>query len=113
MLIAIDYDGTYNKDPQVFSKIIDLLKSAGHDVICVTMRYKLDIDLAMKTSIGKKCQIITTGRKAKKLFVEKIGIHPDIWIDNDPCFLFKNAMSTSLYPGFGDVLSNSALQTED
>ncbi|MEM1297401.1 MAG: hypothetical protein AAGH89_18695, partial [Verrucomicrobiota bacterium] len=38
MIIAIDFDGTLDRDSHLWGEFIDLAKTIGHRVICVTAR---------------------------------------------------------------------------
>lgn len=86
MIIALDFDLTYTRDPELWNDFIKQSQSRGHEVFCVTMRYpeeKFDIE----DSIGKLCKIIYTKRFSKLQFVNDIGIYPDIWIDDNPYYI--------------------------
>lgn len=86
MLLALDYDGTYTKDPALWNRfIIDAIK-CGHKVICFTMRYEKEPLPPML------CEVIYTSRKAKKAFSEEAGYLVDIWIDDRPAWLFEDAI---------------------
>lgn len=79
MKIALDYDGTYTADPELWDWFIDKLLSRGHEVVCVTMRYPTE-------PIALTIPVIYTSRKAKYSFV------PDaIWIDDKPAWLFNDS----------------------
>mgnify|MGYP001077490994 CR=1 FL=1 len=89
MLIALDYDETYTKDEELWNHFINTCIRRKHTVICVTMRYESE-GLPILNTIGKKCQVYFTGRNAKKIYLDKLGIYPDIWIDDNPMWLYKN-----------------------
>ena len=44
MNIAIDYDDTYTLDKKLWNQVINMFISAGHNVYCVTKRYKAIAD---------------------------------------------------------------------
>lgn len=89
MLIALDFDDTYTRDPQMWDMIIGVMQRHGHTVICATMRFPQEGE-ELHNTIGKKCKIVFTSRKAKKIYLnEVIGIFPDIWIDDTPEWLFQ------------------------
>lgn len=83
MIIAIDYDGTYSRDPQTFDTIIALLKSAGHTVICATYRSADNIQPVID-SIGKLCPVILAGNGWKREAAEKAGYKVDVFVDDMP-----------------------------
>lgn len=91
MLIALDYDGTYTRDMALWDRFIDDAIRNRHKVICVTMRFDNDIEAPpVMSTIGKKCDVVFTGRNAKKDFLDKIGVFPDIWIDDNPMWIYTD-----------------------
>lgn len=89
MLIALDYDDTFTKDPDLW---IDFIKKANlkdHKIICVTMRYSDEGEEVLK-SIGKYCEVIFTSRNAKLQYLSERNIFPDVWIDDNPRWLYVN-----------------------
>lgn len=87
MLIALDYDGTYTMDPELWNIFIKTAKERNATVICVTMRYPYEGDEVLN-SIGKHCEVIFTSRCAKREFLLSKKISPDIWIDDQPHFIY-------------------------
>ena len=78
MNIALDFDGTYTADPELWDKFILLCQNSGHKVTIVTMRYP-------EEGINNlPYDVIYTNRKAKIKYCLKKGITFDIWIDNNP-----------------------------
>lgn len=86
MNIALDYDGTYTADPDLWESFIDRAYENGHYVFIVTSRHpEIDnnkvLEKLKKTTNG----VIFTNYKAKRHYVEsQEGIKIDVWIDNDP-----------------------------
>ena len=91
MLIALDYDGTYTLDPNLWDAFILLAKQNNHSVICVTMRYEDESEDVINNLSSKVDKIIFTCRKAKLKFIEDLGYKPDIWIDDMPHWLFNDS----------------------
>lgn len=91
MLIALDYDDTYTRDPEFWDDFIVSLKKRGHSIICVTMRYEQDGSDVQKALGDKVERIIFTGRKAKYDYVVKYGYMPSVWIDDMPWFILMDA----------------------
>jgi hypothetical protein len=91
MVIALDYDDTYTRDPEFWNMIIDLAQSRGHEVICVTMRYEKEGSQVIRDLHQRVDQIIFTERQAKYEFVTKMGIMPSVWIDDSPWFILMDA----------------------
>jgi hydroxymethylpyrimidine pyrophosphatase-like HAD family hydrolase len=92
MLIALDYDGTYTEDPKFWEEVIRAAKIHGHTVIVATMRHEDGVECKEVKEIfaGKVDRIIFTGRAAKLIHLNELGINPDIWIDDNPVWLFQN-----------------------
>jgi len=89
MLIAIDFDDTYTKDPELWNNFISNAKNRNHEVICVTMRYPEEGKEVSRT-IGMRCKVIFTERQAKKKFLQTMNIRPDVWIDDNPLWIYQN-----------------------
>lgn len=87
MLIAIDYDGTYTKDPDLWMRFIDDSIRSGHEVICASMRHESE---PIDNQLSEKVRVIYTSRKAKVKALIDININPDIWIDDSPYWLFTD-----------------------
>lgn len=79
MRISLDYDGTYTQDMPFWNMFIESAKQAGHEVVCVTMRYPHE-------TIVMPCEVIYTGRKAK---IKCAGI--DVWIDDNPQWILRDS----------------------
>lgn len=83
MKIALDYDGTYTRDPEFWNHVIGFAKSRGHQVYCVTARRPDEV-------MQMPCQIIFSSRRAKTTAVREAGLVIDIWIDDNPQFIFMS-----------------------
>lgn len=86
MLIVLDYDGTYTLDEEFWKSFYFRTTALGHKVICATMRYESEPIADMP------CKVIYTGRKAKEQFLLDLGIKPDIWIDDNPAWLYQDSI---------------------
>lgn len=93
MLIALDYDETYTKDPDFWLAFIELSQKHGHQIVVATMR-TLDEKAEMCDRLHAAVPwIVPTHRMAKKRFLATFDIHPDIWIDDNPAFILTDASS--------------------
>lgn len=84
MLIAIDYDETYTRNPQMWDKVIDTLLWHGNKVICTTSRRET---MGNWEEIGRELPtipIVFCNYRAKAGEVRKAGYCVDIWIDDNP-----------------------------
>lgn len=91
MLIALDYDGTYTADPVLWDAFICTATRRGHKVIIATMRFESEPIVFECEITTKILEIIYTGRIAKIEFLEKVGIRPNIWIDDKPGYIFSDS----------------------
>lgn len=86
ILFALDYDGTYTADPDMWDTFIADAVSRGHSFIVATMRYLTENLEMVPKGIER---IVYTSRKAKYEEVHRQGFSPTIWIDDMPHFLFN------------------------
>lgn len=93
MLLALDYDDTYTRDPEFWDAVITLAQQRGHSVICATMRYPHEGGDVIRDLTGKVEQIIYTGRKAKHGAVYEAGYMPSVWIDDSPHWIHVDAQA--------------------
>lgn len=93
MNISLDYDETYTRDPIAWDQFISLMKSRGHTVYCVTLRSsELHESLEVMNDLnGKVDAIFFTNRSAKRSFMSNQGLWIDIWIDDMPIFIDRDA----------------------
>lgn len=85
MVIALDYDDTYTRDPDFWEKFATLAEARGHSVTILTKRGPSNQGNVMGSC---RIPVIYTDRKAKKPFAEAKGFNFDIWIDDAPQNLF-------------------------
>lgn len=85
MLISLDYDKTYTRDPALWDAFIASAEAARHQVICLTMRHPHE-------RISMPCPVIYTKRMAKKPYAEALGLSVDVWIDDTPGWIFTDAI---------------------
>ena len=83
MLISIDYEGTYERDPRTWEAVIVELVWEN-DVILVTSRARSDKIPDSAADAVSKNDIHYTEGKDKYLFLKEKGIEVDIWIDDQP-----------------------------
>lgn len=94
MNIALDYDGTYTSDPNMWLRFVLDAQEKGHTVYIVTMRY--ESECWQKEAFDHRLTallvpLICTARMAKKPFCEERGIHIHVWIDDHPEAVHKDA----------------------
>lgn len=94
MLIALDYDNTYTLDPVFWNGFIVVSKARGHSVIIATMRSEAEGKIVKMDLEEIVEDIIFTNRKAKRPYLKKLNIFPDVWIDDIPEFISTDAVTT-------------------
>lgn len=80
MLLALDYDGTYDADPQLWDDFIFNAVGRGHAVILATSRSTTD----GLPKIPGIVEAIPCGATHKRAACKAIGYEPAIWIDDQP-----------------------------
>lgn len=91
LLFALDFDGTYSEDPELWQAFISLARARGHRVMCVTQRYEHEREQIERQLTGKVDRIVYTGRKAKARHMQFLGHTPDVWIDDLPHWILFDA----------------------
>ncbi len=86
MLISLDVDHTWTRDPELWKIFILSAQKRGHTIYVVTQRSaweRSDIeDLA--ELVGGWSWVFFTEGEAKITWMEKAGYHIDVWIDDCP-----------------------------
>lgn len=83
MLIAIDYDDTFTLAPQAWRAVIAVLRACGHEVIGATSR-RNTAENRNEVEDGFPCAVVYCNHNAKAEHLKKLGIVPDVWIDDNP-----------------------------
>lgn len=85
MIISLDYDDTYTRDPEAWDVFIKLFRSRGHKVYIVSWRCNGYEAEPVKVALDAKVDAMYfTGRKAKQKFMFDQGMRIDVWIDDMP-----------------------------
>jgi hypothetical protein len=81
MNIAIDYDGTWDRDPNMWQDFASRARRSSHKVYVVTLRNS-------QQSVGKAAAfvdgVVYCALKPKRETCRANGIKIDIWIDDMP-----------------------------
>jgi len=95
MIIAIDYDDTYTRDPLMWKEFILMARKRGHNVYCVTSRdgtYDSEVQIDLEGIVE---DIYFTNGKQKEKFMLDIGICVQVWIDDCPLSIVNKEMKES------------------
>jgi hypothetical protein len=91
VILALDYDDTYTRDPRMWNDIIGMMQQAGHTVYCVTMRTPEE-GRAVRESLESRVDgIFFTACRAKRDFMNARNIIVDVWMDDNPAFILMDA----------------------
>jgi len=96
MLIALDYDGTYTADAELWDRFIAQARANRHRVFVVTMRFPSEGEEVTRRLVGKADRIIFTSREAKRRHLERLGHAVHVWIDNNPEYILGDAEEVTL-----------------
>jgi hypothetical protein len=91
VLIALDYDGTYTADPDLWQAFIAAARTRGHRVFVVTMRHEFEAADVHRQLLGRVDRIVFTARRAKRPHMEFLGHHVQVWIDDQPHWVNQDA----------------------
>lgn len=84
IVFGLDWDGTADRNPEMFKLLIATLRHFGHKVYIVTMRYASEFANVAQEMGPWVDGIVTTGREAKDSTCKDRGIFIDVWIEDTP-----------------------------
>jgi len=93
MIIALDYDNTFDRDPDSWYEAMLRMKMGGHTIIGATMRYPSEASGMSKRYEALCTKIYFTSRQAKKSFLAERGQRVDVWIDDTPEWILGDALA--------------------
>jgi hypothetical protein len=99
MNIAIDYDDTYTLAPCMWDDVIAEMRDKGHEVYLVTWRDGNNDE--MRNEVLSDVQSIKyenihfTNLKAKRKYMEDLGIYIDVWIDDNPYAILHDGVENN------------------
>lgn len=88
MKIALDFDDTYTKDPDLWIKFADHCRSRGHTLCIVTARPddndNFDIEMSMLVKMMDIRVIYCSYYPKRHYCATVLDMHFDVWIDDSP-----------------------------
>lgn len=85
MIVALDYDDTYTRDPIFWARVVGLAVERGHSVICVTKRDKNHaIDPTHEPPLPANVEVVYAGAQWKQEAALAAGYAVHVWIDDMP-----------------------------
>ena len=93
MRIGLDYDDTFTVDPVAWSEVVAVLQSRGHEVVCVSARYKcFENQRELEDAIPPGVDVVLCSMNAKLDVMRKRGTPVDVWIDDNPYTIDPDGM---------------------
>lgn len=87
MIVSIDYDDTYTRDPELWDIFCSSLLERGHTVWCVSARsqhYMSEAIGSIGLVIGEDKCIGTNGVAKRDFLFRNFGVYADVWVDDMP-----------------------------
>lgn len=93
MIIALDYDQTFTRDPKMWGVFLELAYAMGHEVFIVTMRESASSVESIEEKVADCTHsgVLYTNRRAKIDDLRDRRIEVDIWIDDNPSWILNDA----------------------
>lgn len=91
MRLALDFDATYTLDPYFWDRFIKFSKDNGHEVVLATYRHEVHDAHTLLDNLKHFIPVYFTDGKAKKPFLEALGITVDVWIDDRPLTILEDS----------------------
>jgi len=89
MILSLDYDDTYTRDPQFWDTFIASAQHSGHTVYCVTLRSSEYGGREVREALASKVDgIFFTNSNGKASYMAALGIWIDVWIDDMPRLIY-------------------------
>lgn len=84
MLIALDYDQTYTRDPDYWDEVIAAGIRRGHQFVCVTNRVVAPGSAKIERVPEPAIPVVCAGHEMKDVAARAAGFKVSIWIDDMP-----------------------------
>ena len=86
MVIAIDFDGTFAADPELFIAFICNARERGHRVLILTGREEKH-GADVRQIVGDHAPIVFAGSEWKRIAARRAGYAVDVFIDDYPEYI--------------------------
>lgn len=91
LLIGLDFDNTFTKDPKFWIDFIKLCENYGHKVVCVSSRRDSQFDRdELSAALPANIDIFLVANIQKNDYMKAAGYKIDIWIDDSPEYIPSN-----------------------
>lgn len=85
MIVAIDYDRTFNSDPDLWSRVISVIRECGYEVVCITGRREPPGE--HEPPLPEGVEVICAPDSYKAIAAADAGLNINIWIDDMPGYI--------------------------
>lgn len=93
LVIALDYDNTYDADPVAWDHFIKIFKGRGHHVVVLTFRDDRYDKTPLLLDLEKSIPVYYTRGVAKRWWSDQFGPGKiDVWIDDRPEAIISNSL---------------------
>lgn len=93
MIISLDYDETYTKDPVLWGLFVAQARYRGHTIYCVTCREEAHGGQEVKDMLSLIVDgIYFTNGEMKEKYMLQQGIFVNVWIDDCPAMISQTHM---------------------
>lgn len=82
--VGVDFDETISDNPETWMKVMVQLEDAGYTVVVVTWRSPDTYPEDLQFLVDRGWKVYYTSFKAKRPYMESLGIKIDIVIDDNP-----------------------------
>lgn len=91
-IVAFDFDETISDNEMAWLLVMRLLESKGYHCIVVTWRAPTQYPEDLQFLVDKGYKVYYTSRQAKELYMQRLGIKVDIWVDDNPFAILNDAI---------------------
>jgi len=87
LVIGVDFDGTFNADPETFQKIVKAFQAAGHEVLLISQRTE-ESRAEIDEVVGDLMPICLVGGYSK--IYGAMALYDkcvDVWVEDNPAAL--------------------------
>lgn len=112
MLIAIDYDQTYTRDPDFWDSVIASGVSRGHRFVCVTNRTYAPGSTKPERTPSPAIPVVCAGHEMKQEAAIRAGFNVHVWIDDTPASISQAHILAPASVEFSDIVIKAPSRIE-
>lgn len=90
MLFAVDFDGTFSRDPDYYRAVVAIGRARGHEYVLVTGRSDEGRwGAEVRAALGDLMPIVFAANGWKRAAAEAAGYKVDVWEDDHPEYIAR------------------------